>query len=139
MEPAASLDAFPLRITYPSPLTNQYLMIGPKLKAPRKIEQLVKDNVAKLRIGDAKQQDHNSVSVGRKPSRRSSFPMVGQQPTWTDHGEPTRGIDVGAKYENLPDHDQADQTGNQVNHHDLLQDAGADRYVPPHPGNVYRV
>ena len=85
----------------------------------KKIEDLVKDNVAKLRIKTPSSKTLIQSLSGGNQQKVIIARWLANNPDVLIMDEPTRGIDVGAK-------------------HDLLRNAGVDRYVTPDPGNVCR-
>ena len=77
---------------------NNYLKIGPMLDT-KKIEDLVKDNVAKLRIKTPSSKTLIQSLSGGNQQKVIIARWLANNPDVLIMDEPTRGIDVGAKYE----------------------------------------
>ena len=77
---------------------DQYLHYGIKLNK-KKIEQLVKDNVAKLSIKTPSSKTLIQSLAGGNQQKVLISRWLANNPDILIMDEPTRGIDVGAKYE----------------------------------------
>ena len=77
---------------------NNYLKVGPMLDTG-KIEQLVQENVAKLSIKTPNSKTHIQSLSGGNQQKVIIARWLANNPDVLIMDEPTRGIDVGAKYE----------------------------------------